>query len=210
MIAEIHEVDRLLDTIEQGDYEEAVFDLDETLARVRIPWGPWNHHLTEVFPDDDLKREFQDAYAAEGYVPGAVLNKQLARLDDMQSFIDEATAYEQQHYAGYIPNERLAAAIPRLGEAGVQFSLWTNNTRPIAERILTQMGIRDHFRELVTRTDVRYTKPSPEGWSQIHDGKQELSKYLFVGDGENDRLVARAIGIDFFYIGHFHEGPGAR
>jgi phosphoglycolate phosphatase-like HAD superfamily hydrolase len=57
---------------------------------------------------------------------------------------------------------------------------------------------------------VEYTKPSPDGWRHIHDGVRPLHEYLFVGDGENDRLVADAIGIDFFYIGHFRDGPGAR
>lgn len=208
MATEQDELDRLVKTLQQGGYGTVIFDLDETLARVEVPWKEWNRWLVEDFPDDDLKPLFQEAFARERYVPGAVLNRQLARVN-MGDFIAQATEYEIKHYEGYTPNQRLASLVPHLSGAGVQFYLWTNNTRPTAERILEEMGIAEHFQGLVTRTEVEYTKPSPDGWRHIHDGKHPLSEYLFVGDGENDRLVAEAIGIDFFYIGHFREGPGA-
>lgn len=197
-----------MSVVEQGDYRALIFDLDETLARVEIPWAEWNRWLVEDFPDDDLKPLFRDAFARERYVPGTVLNQQLARID-MAEFTKRATEYEVEHYIGYTPNELLASLVPRLKRVGVQFYLWTNNTRPTAERILEEMGIAGHFEGLVTRTEVEYTKPSPDGWRHIHDDMRPLSEYLFVGDGENDRLVAEAIGIDFFYIDHFRNGPGA-
>lgn len=209
MATERHETDRLLETLDRGAYRDVIFDLDETLARVEIPWEEWNRWLVEDFPDDDLKPLFAEAYARERYVPGTVLNQQLARVD-MQDFIARATAYEEAHYQGYTPNERLVALVPGLSNAGLRLHVWTNNTRPTTERILTDMGIAGHFDGVVTRTEVEYTKPSPDGWRYIHDGQQPLHEYLFVGDGQNDRLVAEAIGIDFFYIGHFREGPGAR
>lgn len=209
MTAELHEVDRLMSAVEQGGYRAVIFDLDETLARVEIPWAEWNRWLVEDFPDDDLKPLFRDAFARERYVPGAVLNQQLARVD-MAEFIAKATAYEAEHYKGYTPYERLAALMPDLRRAGLQLYLWTNNTRPTAERILEEMGIAEYFQGLVTRTEVEYTKPSPDGWRHIHDDSRPLHEYLFVGDGDNDRLVAEAIKITFFYIGHFREGPGAR
>lgn len=209
MTARTHEVNRLIEAVSQGGYRAIIFDLDETLARVEIPWVEWNRWLVEDFPDDDLKPLFQDAFARERYVPGTVLNRQLER-EDMAEFVGRATAYEVEHYRGYTPNEQLAALVSQLSRAGLQFYLWTNNTRPTAERILEEMGVAGHFQGLVTRTEVEYTKPSPDGWRHIHDGLRPLSEYLFVGDGDNDRLVAEAIGIDFFYIGHFREGPGAR
>lgn len=198
-----------MEAVKQGGYRAVIFDLDETLARVEVPWEEWNRWLVEDFPDDDLKPLFRETFARERYVPGTVLNQQLARVD-MKEFIRRATEYEEAHYQGHTPNERLAALVPQLSNAGLRFYLWTNNTRPTAERILEEMGIAEHFQGLVTRTEVEYTKPSSDGWRHIHDGLRPLSEYLFVGDGENDRLVAEAIGIDFFYIGHFREGPGAR
>lgn len=211
MTAELHEVDRLMNTVEQGGYRAVIFDLDETLARVEIPWREWNRWLVEDFPDDDLKPLFRDAYDRERYVPGMVLNQQLARVD-MAEFVAQATDYEVKYYQGYTPYERLAALVPQLGRAGLDLYLWTNNTRPTAQKILASMGIAGHFQGLVTRTEVEYTKPSPDGWRHIHDENdpRPLSDYLFVGDGENDRLVAESIGIKFFYIDYFRNGPGAK
>jgi FMN phosphatase YigB (HAD superfamily) len=62
------------------------------------------------------------------------------------------------------------------------------------EHALLELGIRHHFSKVITRNDVRFAKPHPEGWSLLGGGTPR-AQYLFVGDSSNDEGAAEALGL---------------
>jgi HAD superfamily hydrolase (TIGR01549 family) len=81
--------------------------------------------------------------------------------------------------------------------------LWSSNCERTVKSVLTKEGILDKFKVLITRTNVDFIKPNPEGFLYIYEEGTDLNDYLFVGDNIADRRAANSIGIDFFEVNYF-------
>ena len=51
-----NEVDSLLKTIHQKQYRNLIFDLDETLTRLDLPWDEWIEQVTASLPAGAAKK----------------------------------------------------------------------------------------------------------------------------------------------------------
>ena len=52
----------------------------------------------------------------------------------------------------------------------------------------------------MSRSDVDYLKPNPDGFKLIDDGKTNIDQYLFIGDSSNDEGATKALGMDYFEV----------
>ncbi len=74
--------------------------------------------------------------------------------------------------------------------------VWSSNSTKTLERYLKELGISNLFDGVVSRDDVYFIKPDPEGFSLIDDGTS-VGKYLFYGDSQFDKDAARALDVDY-------------
>jgi HAD superfamily hydrolase (TIGR01509 family) len=109
----------------------------------------------------------------------------------------EASEEFESTYFAHTPHDELVQAVHELAKNGKTLYLWTGNMRSTADRALTEIGIHHLFKQIISREDVRQTKPHPEGWQLLEQGIAR-SEYLFVGDSGNDKGAAEALGIDYF------------
>lgn len=183
-------------------YRKIVFDLDETLTILNLPWDEWIDGVAKLLPKERAE-EFRATVEGQGRPWGAVINEQIAEDPAFyDAFLAICAAFEQKYFS-HTPYQALVDALPALKENGQQFYIWTANTRPTTERALTELGVRDLFDGVVTREDVRYGKPDTEAWKLILQPGDQLKDVLLVGDSKNDEAAALAAGVAFFKIMHF-------
>jgi FMN phosphatase YigB (HAD superfamily) len=198
----VGEVDQLLAKIEQGGYRNLIFDLDQTITHLLLPWDEWKQQLlVELSPQQ--REQIRDKLWAERLTWAPAINALIEQDRALgKKLIDISRDFEARH-PNHTPYPALVAALPGLKKSGHQLLLWTNNNRPTAKRVLTELGVLDLFSKLVTREDSVFIKPHLAAWHLIKQDDQPLSSYLYIGDSQNDRRAAGAASIDFFQIKFF-------
>ncbi|PIV08788.1 hypothetical protein COS52_00895 [Candidatus Roizmanbacteria bacterium CG03_land_8_20_14_0_80_39_12] len=59
------------------------------------------------------------------------------------------------------------------------------------------------FENIITLESVLLTKPNTYGFSMIYNSNNSKRDYLMIWDSENDKIMAKNAGIDFFKIDYF-------
>jgi len=196
------EVDELLETIKEKQYTNLVFDFDETLTILNVPWREWLESVMAALPQNK-RAEIKKILNGRQAPWDAVVNEHIKFDDDFyKQFLKICLDFETKYF-NHTPYHTLVKSLPDLKAAGRSLYLWTNNMRLTAERGLLELGIAQLFTKIVSREDVRLGKPDPEGWALIKQDTEPLSSYLFIGDSDNDKQAAAHAGIDYFRIRYF-------
>jgi HAD superfamily hydrolase (TIGR01549 family) len=198
------EVEELLALVREKAYRKLVFDLDETLTLLNLPWDEWINEVAGAMPPARALR-FRQAIYQETEPWGPIINQQ---IDNDPLFYDRylaiCTAFEKKYFS-HTPYDELVRALPRLKQNDCQFYLWTANIRQTAERALDEMGIAELFDRIIAREDIRHGKPDKEGWDYILRPTDRSADVLFIGDSANDEEAAAAAGVAFYKIRHFKD-----
>ena len=196
------EVEQLLSTIEKKGYTHIIFDLDATLTLLNLPWDKWIELVAKRLP-----AEAADSFRKVANEPGSTWsqrsNDHVERYDNFLEALVEASEEFESTYFAHTPYDELVQGVHALAEQGKTLYAWSANTRPTVEHALLELGIRHHFSKVITRNDVRFAKPHPEGWSLLGGGTPR-AQYLFVGDSSNDEGAAEALELDYYEITFFH------
>ncbi|MES0824751.1 HAD-IA family hydrolase [Ruegeria sp. SCP11] len=87
-------------------------------------------------------------------------------------------------------------AVEGLRAAGYGVGICTNKPEALADQLLSQMGVRDHFASLVGADTLPVRKPDPEPLREAArraGGHPDLC--VLIGDSDTDRNTARAAGV---------------
>jgi phosphoglycolate phosphatase len=112
---------------------------------------------------------------------------------------DICADHEQRALAGLTGEPGAREALAELEAAGFPLAVWTNNTRPVAERALEASQLRAFIRVLVTR-DEAPLKPDPGGLALLEAAFPER-RILVIGDSWVDGAAALAGGARFIAYG---------
>lgn len=178
-----------------------IFDFDETLVKLILPWEIWHSKINEKLNNLDKK-------ILKDYLSGKIDLSTLQNLyiqkfgkDAKELIIKNAHDFESSTLKGNFPNPELIDFIKNNNLH--KMFVWSSNTRITVHKILDQHQIKNRFKKIITRQDVDLLKPYIEGFNLIHDQKIPLKNYLFIGNSEPDRIAAKAAGIDFYHISYF-------
>ena len=193
------ETKKLLGLITKNSYTHLIFDMDETLSRLKLPWKEGYETLCALAPDDLglLMRRKRGEKQSYSYIVNPAVETDESFLP---LAIDWAQQFEKQ-LAEHEPNLELVGLIPELAEKYTLY-VWSSNTQASVKKVLKDLGIEQYFAKIIAREDVKLLKPAPDGWRHVSDHAPK-EKFLFIGDSYNDREAASAIGIDYFEIAHF-------
>lgn len=117
-----------------------------------------------------------------------------------------------EHYAGNIARHtRLypgtKAALETLAEQGHLLAVCTNKPEGLAETLLHELGIRDHFGALVGADTLPVRKPDPRPYLAAVEGAGgHVARSFLVGDTETDRKTASAAGVKVALVAFGPEG----
>lgn len=189
--------------LESNKKSHLIFDLDETIVHLIMPWERY------FDPIKDQLISF-DRSLFEGYERGEI---GLNELEDRYVFrygkivkkvlVDNKMKFESENLETVRVNISLIDFIR--DAQGYRLFIWSNNTILTIEKVLEKQKIYDRFSKIVSYNDQYLLKPNPEAFAIIYDDKIPKEKYLFVGDSLGDRKAAENFGIDFYYVDYFKD-----
>ena len=173
-----------------------VFDFDETIATLVLPWSKLKEKLDVEFrkisPEVEKRCKTWD---------WSEYNTTIKKYGpDVRSAINNLyQEFETKYFKELKPNLGLIEFI-RNNHSKYVFYIWTNNRRSTMEKALKVLKLDKYFEKLLTASDVILYKPDPIGFTQIYDPSIKKDKYLMVGDSEGDKTAAKNAGIDFYQV----------
>ncbi len=171
-----------------------IFDFDETIAMLILPWHKWFEEVADQIKKIDPEihessyPEVHNAFVAKHGDEGLWTSRELNE------------EFELRNLAGLKANPEVVDLIKN-NKKYVMF-VWSSNSEIIIVNALKKLGIENHFKKIVSRSNARFAKPHPQGFELIDDGTPRKD-YLFIGDSFSDSGAAKKLGIDFFKIDYF-------
>lgn len=169
-----------------------VFDFDRTLAKMEIDWSGWHGGIAEIYAKYDPNHDY-----SEGKNPHLYHNQLVAMYGDALVVEERAfnSRYEMQYLTGFIPNAQAVQFI--LENLTPTFYVYSSNSRPTVVKGLLELGILNRIHTIISKDDVRFVKPNPEGFFTLDNFLGNENDFLMIGDSGADRDAAKAAGIDF-------------
>lgn len=180
-----------------------IFDLDETLFHLILPWEKCFLYVSGqlLILDAELHKlllEQKDLHLGE--LENEFIKKHGKKAKDI--LIPGRMRFETENLLDVKINNELLLFIQNARD--YKLHLWTSNTTEVIEPVLQKHHIHHRFSTIVTRNKVDFLKPNPEGFNKLIKQEQIPKKeYLMIGDSSSDRKAAEAAGIDFFLIDFF-------
>lgn len=176
---------------------DLVFDFDKTIGRVMIDWDGWQLAMAKVIQEHNPKFEYTLDDRLDAHT-----NDQIKLVGDnlRQAFWRANSEYEAKYASGFEPNPEMISFIKSSKHNMYVFS---SNAKTTLSKAFTEFGIADKFRKVVSRDDVDFIKPDPDGFKYILSKDTSIDKYLFIGDSSSDEGAAKAVGMDFFKVNYF-------
>ncbi|HSX00542.1 MAG TPA: HAD hydrolase-like protein [Patescibacteria group bacterium] len=193
----------LTDAITAGDKTHLIFDFDATLFFMDIPWHEWG---------DAIRGELQ-ALGVELWPPHEFRGGAGYQNTLVETYGDSALAIVQRHaplfemsyWSTFQANEELLKEVDVLRENRHMF-IWSSNSHALVDKVFQETDMSNWFEKIVSRNEVRFLKPSSEGFNYIYDPRIPKERYIFIGNSRNDRKAAAEAGIDFYLIDFFNQG----
>lgn len=190
---------KLEDYLKKNKKTHIIFDLDETILELLLPWQEWMIEIKRIGNeyDKNVWSDF-DKGLVQAAVPQNVLFKKIG--NEVRDRINDYTeTFEVSRLTGVRKHVELIEFI-KANAGNYVFTMWSANTRKVINKVLEEARIYKCFKLIVSRGDVDYLKPNPDGFKLIDDGKTSIDQYLFVGDSSNDEGAAKALGMDYFEV----------
>ena len=109
--------------------------------------------------------------------------------------------YSKNHDAHLALYEGISDILEFLSSKKIKMAVATNAYRRSTLESLRHLGIYDYFDALSCYDDVGEGKPSPKMLEMILDDLQiDLTKALFIGDGERDAMAAKRAKMDYIMV----------
>lgn len=103
-------------------------------------------------------------------------------------------AYDRDALSRWKPYSDTQLVLEALSQAGYRMGVVSNCGSHAAKTVLKRFNLSDYFELILSRDDVSYLKPNPEGLNlAIETLGTSAGRTLFVGDSKNDILAADRI-----------------
>lgn len=189
-----------------------VFDLDGTLVDTAPDLQIALNHTLGKFGFDTVPSEAVASLIGHGAkaMIRAGLSHQYRTAPDEQ--VDEMFEVFLDYYVNNIasgsrPFPGCIEALDRLAGAGATLAVCTNKRQNLADTLLEELGMHDHFAAIVGADSVAHRKPNADHILQALDrtGRQ-AEKAIMIGDSETDEKAALNAGLPFVFV-PFGYGP---
>ena len=175
--------------------KQLIFDFDETLVHLILPWKEFKIKLQSVLGklDPNITIDIQKnmvLYANE-FVKR---NGDKGRKTVLKLF-EEFELTQLQTY----PQSKDLFNFIKSNNAKYSFYIWSSNMTATIKQVLQKIDYKNFFKKIIGRDSVIFTKPEPEGFYKIFDPKTQHKKdYLLIGDSDHDKNASQKAGIDYF------------
>jgi HAD superfamily hydrolase (TIGR01549 family) len=181
-----------------------IFDFDETIVKLLLPWDRAVIRIEEDI--SKLDPTIINDYKNRKISYAMLQNLYVEKYNDLalNLILKNNPAFETEELQGYLKNDGI---IDFIKENNYKNFIWSSNTKFVIEKILEDLNILNKFSKIITREDVKFLKPSLDGFKVIDDKVTPVKNYLFIGDSWNDKDAAKQLSIDY-YQEDFFKVPG--
>lgn len=175
-----------------------IFDFDDTLMTLRLPWDSYAPGIKSIIGeiDSDLVARYPGSNTKYLIYEALVKYGPLLRSQITQY----RRQFERDCLQGVLRNDGLIAFVQEHA-AAYQYSIWSSNDTQTILPQLQASRLDTLFSRVVGAADVNYPKPAPDGFYLLFDtATQDKADCLFIGDSSSDEKASKNAGIDFFKI----------
>ncbi len=170
-----------------------IFDLDETLLRLPVPWDAVKAEVISYGRKEGVEFD-EDSHIIS-------LSSAISNTPGHKKAVDSIWRKHEVATLEHTGVERYPKAeefVRKLRSEGLKLAIASNNCHETIEKALVLAGMREFFNLIVGRDDVLNTKPAPDMLLKIAwKFKLEKKEIIFIGDSDNDMKAANAAGIRF-------------
>jgi phosphoglycolate phosphatase len=179
-------------------YTAVIFDFEGTLVDFQWQLKPAEDELRHAFAALGFDgEEFASGnYAAMWNVAADRLAQQGRMTELRQALCPIYDRWDFDALSRWAPRPGAAALLCRLVAAGLRAGMVSNVGRAALAKALTRFDFARWLSPVLSRDDVTYMKPRPEGILRVlSDWQLAAGDVLFVGDSRADVFGARAAGM---------------
>jgi HAD superfamily hydrolase (TIGR01549 family) len=177
--------------------KQLIFDFDETLVHLILPWKEFKNKLHAVLGklDPDIKLDVRKSMVL--YINEFVKRNGGEGRKIVLKLFEEFELSQLQSY----PQNRDLFDFIKNNNSKYSFYIWSSNMTVTITHLLQKLAYIKFFKKIIGRDSVIFTKPEPDGFSKIYDPKTQHKKdYLLIGDSDHDKNASQKAGIDYFKI----------
>ncbi len=122
---------------------------------------------------------------------------------NQEAILDEFLRLSKKYYDLVVkPYPGVKEALLTLKNKGIKTALITSKAKEATQYALKSTGLDGLFDIIITASDVKKSKPNPEGafFAMKSLGIDEKNKVIMIGDSNYDYLTAKNAEIDFGYV----------
>ena len=184
-----------------------IFDFDETLFKLHLPWDIFRKKLHRFFVkiDPRLYEKLHQRMSSFSMTNHFIKKHGVVVL---QKNLRMSGEFESKLLTGVSTNPKLINWVKNNADQYELF-IWSSNIKTTIEKILAEHELSGVFEQVVAKDSVNFFKPDPDGFAQIlakaqeTDEQAQLDEFLMIGDSAADEGAAKAVGIDFFLVDFF-------
>ena len=190
------DVIRLSQYLQEHPKKNLIFDFDDTLVTLQLPWDVYARGIKAILNEIDPNLVARYPGSETKYLIHEALIKHGQPIQ--QRINHFRRQFEKDCLQGVICNDWMLTFL-RENAANYQFFIWSSNEAQTILPILQNYHLESLFKQVVGASDVMYPKPSPDGFYVLFDpSTQKKADFLFIGDSSSDEEASRKAGIDFF------------
>ncbi|HYD34615.1 MAG TPA: HAD hydrolase-like protein [Vitreimonas sp.] len=200
----------LLEHLKAQPKKYLIFDFDETIAKLHLPWGIFIERQLEILKKFDP--ELVNMKTKEMNVMSLV-NIFVEKFGEIvhEPSMEWAEEFEREYDEGYTVNPELIEFIRTASQAYTCF-VWSSNCTDTINRVLRKEDLAQYFQAVISKNMVQFVKPVPDGFELIFEEVADevgankdisLEDFLMIGDSSADAGAAQAAGIDFYKVEYF-------
>lgn len=177
-----------------------IFDFDETLVHVLLPWDRWEEDIKDelIKIDKSIYSKYKRRRINLSQLENAYISKYPQTKD---LIIKNSVNFETKYLKEVVPNKKLISFIKYAGD--YKKFIWSSNSIQIIEKGLKKFKIEGKFQKISSRTNLTLIKPETEGFEKIYAPNIPKKNYLFIGNSSYDRLAAKKSDINFYLEDYF-------
>ena len=181
-----------------------VFDMDGTIIQSNIDYFGTRQKIWEILKGTVSKNYYEEIVGSP---------RSIIELVDLLEINDETNTKmklaweiieksENEGYEDAKVNEDVYETLEFLKTKGYTLTIFTNNSRKLTNYGLEKFNLQKYFDFVLTRDEVKNTKPHPEGLEiTMRRFSAQNSNVVFVGDSWIDAETAVNARVKFIYFG---------
>lgn len=177
-------------------FDAVMFDMDGTLINSKVAIVASYHDATtkimgEPYPVEEADIERIIQLRGQETFPMIAKGDPVV-ADQLKEEFGKAYAIHQSEIPLF---DEVEVALAALRDGGIRLGIATSKARGRFEQDMERTGIKNFFEITITGDDVEHAKPHPAPITMgIEHMGLDPARVLYVGDGPNDVIAARAAG----------------